>query len=52
MATTVKSLRIPTIVPEKDYTARAVVDWVAFTVKLGRASHGGHLKRSESPRLQ
>lgn len=29
----------------KDYTARAVVDWVAFTVKLGRASEGGYLKR-------
>ena len=46
MATTVVSLLNHVAVPVKDHTARAVVDWVAFTVKLGRASHGGHLKRS------
>lgn len=35
----------PVVIPERDFTARAVVDWVALVVKLGRASHGGHLKR-------
>lgn len=45
MATSVATLLNPVAVPEKNYTARAVVDWVAFAVKLGRTSHGGYLKR-------
>ena len=45
MATSVATLLNPVAVPEKNYTARAVVDWVAFVVKLERASHGGYLKR-------
>lgn len=45
MTTSVATLLNPVAVPEKNYTARAVVDWVAFIVKLGRTSHGGYLKR-------
>jgi hypothetical protein len=33
-------------IPQRTYTPKAVVDWVAFVVKLDRASHGGHLKRT------
>lgn len=45
MTTSVATLLNPVAVPEKNYTACAVVDWVAFIVKLGRTSHGGYLKR-------
>lgn len=45
MTTPVATLLNPVAVPEKNYTAHAVVDWVAFVVKLERASHGGYLKR-------
>lgn len=45
MATSVATLPNPVAAPEKNYTARAVVDWVAFVAKLRRTSHGGHLKR-------
>lgn len=45
MTTSVATLLNPVAIPEKNYTARAVVDWVAFIVKLGRTSHGGYLKR-------
>lgn len=45
MTTSVATLLNPVAIVEKNYTARAVVDWVAFIVKLGSASHGGYLKR-------
>lgn len=45
MTASVTTLLAPVSIPEKNYTANAVVDWVGFVVKLGRASHGGHLKR-------
>lgn len=34
-----------TAITSANYQPVAVVDWVAFTVKLRDASHGGHLKR-------
>lgn len=37
--------RIPAAHPSSSLKPIAVVDWVAFTVKLRNASHGGHLKR-------
>ncbi len=35
----------PIAYPSGNLQPVAVVDWVAFTVKLNNASHGGHLKR-------
>lgn len=35
----------PVVISERNYSPHAVVDWVAFVVKLERASHGGYLKR-------
>lgn len=49
MAKSVAKLHVPIVIPDRDYTARAVVDWVAFVVKLGRTSHGGYLKRLLEP---
>lgn len=43
MTTSAAALATP--VPSANYQPVAVVDWVAFTVKLRDASHGGHLKR-------
>lgn len=43
MTTSTATLATP--VPSANYQPTAVVDWVAFTVKLKSASHGGHLKR-------
>lgn len=43
MATSTVALATP--IPSANYQPVAVVDWVAFTVKLRSASHGGHLKR-------
>lgn len=45
MTTSVGTLLEPVATLERSYTAYAVVDWVAFAIHLGRASHGGHLKR-------
>lgn len=38
-------LTAPYAQPSSNLQPVAVVDWVAFTVKLKNASHGGHLKR-------
>ncbi|NHC07013.1 hypothetical protein [Azonexus fungiphilus] len=43
MTTSTAALATP--VPSANHKPVAVVDWVAFTVKLRNASHGGHLKR-------
>lgn len=43
MTTSTAALASPA--PSANYQPVAVVDWVAFTVKLRNASHGGHLKR-------
>ena len=43
MATITAAFATP--IPSTNYQPVAVVDWVAFTVKLRNASHGGHLKR-------
>ena len=45
MTIPVVTLPEPVAIPERNYTAHAVVDWVAFVVDLGRTSNGGHLKR-------
>ena len=36
---------LATAIPSANLQPVAVVDWVAFTIKLRNASHGGHLKR-------
>lgn len=47
MATSTAALgtAFATAIPSANLQPVAVVDWVAFTVKLRNASHGGHLKR-------
>ena len=45
MHTGTAALATPYAQPSTNLKPVAVVDWVAFTVKLRNASHGGHLKR-------
>ncbi len=45
IAATCNVQHAPIVQPSGNLKPIAVVDWVAFTVKLRIASHGGHLKR-------
>ncbi|MBU1363931.1 MAG: hypothetical protein KKE51_08940 [Gammaproteobacteria bacterium] len=42
---TIHATALATAIPSAKLQPVAVVDWVAFTVKLKNASHGGYLKR-------